>query len=155
MYFADEIRPHQGLAPSGVRVAKAELDLAGELIDRYTSTFDIGKYEDTYRDALLAVIKAKQKGNDIHVDTAEDGGDEAPPDLLEALRESVARHTHSGKSSSRSSERTRGDGKSAGKNGKTARVAARTKSELVREAKRRRVKGYSGMSKEELVTALT
>ena len=74
LYFADEIRPHQGLAPSGVRVAKAELDLAGELIDRYTSTFDIGKYEDTYRDALLGVIKAKQKGNDIHVDTADDGG---------------------------------------------------------------------------------
>lgn len=155
LYFADEIRPHQGLAPSGVRVAKAELDLAGELIDRYTSTFDIGKYEDTYRDALLGVIKAKRKGNDIHVDTADDGGDETPPDLLEALRESVARHTRSGKRSSRSSGKAHGDGKSAGKNGTTPRVGDRTKSELVREAKRRRVKGYSSMSKEELVTALT
>ena len=71
LYFADEIRPHQGLAPKGVRVAAEELEMAGELIDRYAGSFEIEKYRDTYRESLLKVIKAKQKGRDVHAGTGQ------------------------------------------------------------------------------------
>ena len=96
LYFADEIRPHKSLAPKGVRVGAEELEMAGELIDRYAGSFDIEKYRDTYRESLLKVIKAKQKGRDVHAGTELTDEEETPTDLLEALRESVAKHTRNG-----------------------------------------------------------
>ena len=87
MFFHDEIRPSDDLAPGKRKVAKAELDLATTLIKQFTGTFEPEKYEDTYRDALLAIIKAKQKGETITSAPVEE--DDQPTDLLAALRASV------------------------------------------------------------------
>ena len=88
MYFADEIRPTDGLVPSRrPRVDKRELEMAETLIERFTSSFDHSRYEDEYRERLLAVVKQKQKGEEVHAPPAEER--EAPPDMLEALRASV------------------------------------------------------------------
>lgn len=38
------------------------LDIAGMLIDKKVTTFDPSKFEDTYEDALIAMIDAKRKG---------------------------------------------------------------------------------------------
>jgi DNA end-binding protein Ku len=116
--------------------------MAGELIDRYAGSFDIEKYRDSYRESLLKLVKAKQKGRDVHTGSAEtDEGEKAPPDLLEALRESVARHSHNGK---RRTPRDTGGGK----------LSDLTKRELVERAKENGVEGYSTMTKDELVAAL-
>ena len=88
MYFADEIRPVKGIAPKGQRVDKQELEMASTLIDRFTSTFKHDKYRDEYTDKLLAVIKRKRKGEEVHADAPVEV-EEAAPDLLEALRASV------------------------------------------------------------------
>jgi DNA end-binding protein Ku len=88
MYFADEIRPVDGIAPKRQRVDGDELDMAKALIERFTSTFDHDKYEDEYRKKLLKVVKRKQKGEEIHAPAPEKDEKEAP-DLLEALRASV------------------------------------------------------------------
>ena len=88
MYFADEIRPVKGIAPKGQRVDAKELDMARALIDRFTSEFDHERYEDEYRKKLLAVVRRKAKGEEIHAAPREKKDDEAP-DLLEALRASV------------------------------------------------------------------
>src|SRR5215470_12858486 len=53
MYFADEIRDSGDAKPKGVRVEKRELELAMELIDRFTGTWKPENYKDTYRDALM------------------------------------------------------------------------------------------------------
>jgi DNA end-binding protein Ku len=88
MYFADEIRPTDGIVPSRLpRVEKRELEMAETLIERFTTSFDHSRYEDEYRKRLLAIVKRKQKGEEIHAPPEEEP--EAPPDILEALRASV------------------------------------------------------------------
>jgi DNA end-binding protein Ku len=87
MFFHDEIRPSKDLAPGKRKVPKEELELATTLIERFTGTFQPEKYEDTYRKALLAVVRAKQKGKTITA--AEPEPDEEPTDLLAALKASV------------------------------------------------------------------
>jgi DNA end-binding protein Ku len=88
MYFADEIRPTEGIVPSKrPRVDKQELEMAETLIERFTSTFQHDRYVDEYRSRLLEVVKQKQKGEEVHVEPQEKR--DAPTDILEALRASV------------------------------------------------------------------
>jgi DNA end-binding protein Ku len=87
MFFHDEIRPIDEIAPKQAKVAKAEVEMATALIDQFTGTFEPEKYEDTYRDALMAVIKAKRKGETITAAPTEE--EEEPADLLAALKASV------------------------------------------------------------------
>ncbi|HEY7795739.1 MAG TPA: Ku protein [Gaiellaceae bacterium] len=90
MFFHDEIRPLDDIAPKGAKakVAKPELDMATALIDQFSGSFEPEKYEDTYRETLVELIKAKQKGKTIEAPEPE--REEEPADLLEALRASVA-----------------------------------------------------------------
>jgi len=98
MYFADEIRSTDGIVPSRrPRVDRRELEMAETLIERFTSSFDHAKYEDEYRARLLAVVKRKRKGEEVHAQPEDEPP--APSDLLEALRASV----ESAKGSRRSS----------------------------------------------------
>jgi DNA end-binding protein Ku len=132
MFFADEIRDPGELAPKRAAVGKRELAMAAELIDRFTSSFDPGKYSDTYREALLRVVRDKRKGKEIHVEARSDEGPEL--DLLEALRQSVEAH-----------------GRRHGANGK---LGALSKAELEARARKAGIEGRSKMSKRELVEAL-
>jgi DNA end-binding protein Ku len=88
MHFADEIKPVDGIAPGNVKVDKRELDLAKELIDRFKGEFKPESYEDTYRDTLCEIIKAKRRGEEVHVDVGAEEPEE-PADLMEALRASI------------------------------------------------------------------
>jgi Ku protein len=106
MYFADEIRPSDDIAPGSVKVDKRELDMALQLIDRFSGAFKPEKYEDTYREQLLAVIDAKRKGKEVHVEPAPKA--EEPADLMEALRASLdAAKTRRTTSTSRSRTKSR------------------------------------------------
>ena len=87
MYFADEVRPAADLAPSGAKVDTRELEMATELIDRFSGKWDPEKYEDTYRETLCKIIKQKRAGKKVRVETAPEP--EEPADLMEALRASL------------------------------------------------------------------
>ncbi|HWH06503.1 MAG TPA: Ku protein [Gaiellaceae bacterium] len=87
MFFHDEVRPLDEIAPEGAKVAKAELELATALIEQFTGSFEPEKYEDTYREALCDVIRAKRKGKTVTA--AQPEAEEEPTDLLAALRASV------------------------------------------------------------------
>jgi DNA end-binding protein Ku len=88
MYFADEIRPTKGIAPSRrARVDKRELEMATALVERFTGSFDHAQYKDEYRERLLRVVKQKRAGKEIHAPAPAER--EAPSDILEALRASV------------------------------------------------------------------
>jgi DNA end-binding protein Ku len=121
MNFADEIRPTKGIAPEGVKVAKRELDLAMELIDRFRGDFDPDQYKDTYRDTLCEIIKAKQRGEAVRVEAEEEPAEE-PVDLMDALRASIDASSKARRSSAR--------------NGRPARRSARGGGQRKRQAKR-------------------
>ena len=89
MFFHDEIRPLDDIAPKGAKakVQKAELEMATALIDQFTRSFEPERYEDTYRETLVKIIRAKQKGKTIEAPEPET--EEEPADLLDALRASV------------------------------------------------------------------
>jgi DNA end-binding protein Ku len=87
LFFHDEIRPADEIAPRKTKVPKAELEMATSLIGQFKSSFEPERYEDTYREALTAVIKAKQKGKTITAAPVEE--EEEPADLLAALKASV------------------------------------------------------------------
>lgn len=119
IYFADEIRPTDGIVPERrVSVDDRELEMAQTLIDRFTTSFEHERYEDEYRERLLAIVKTKRRGEEVHAAPPEER--EAPPDLLEALRASVeaAKSARNGRSRSR-----RGSGPR-----RSRRKAARAKS---------------------------
>jgi DNA end-binding protein Ku len=142
MFFADEIWPVEDIAPDGGKVEKQELEMARQLIASFGGHFDIGKYEDTYRDALCEIIRAKQKGKKPPKPKAEP---ERPPDLMDALRASLE-----AVESGRAGGRRRRDGGRADGN-----LAELSKDELYDLAKEADIRGRADMSKEELVAALT
>ncbi|QKC85375.1 Ku protein [Mesorhizobium sp. NZP2077] len=65
-----ELRNHNEMVSEdsvfdGLTMAKYDpdlLEIAGMLIDKKVTTFDPSKFEDTYEDALIAMIDAKRKG---------------------------------------------------------------------------------------------
>jgi DNA end-binding protein Ku len=71
----------------GKAPAKAEVDMAGKLVKSNESSFDPEDFEDTYREAVLDLIKRKAKGEEIDLTEQEEPahGD----DLLAALKASL------------------------------------------------------------------
>ncbi len=142
LHFADEIRPIDEIKASRARVSKEELQMAERLIESFTAEWKPEKYKDTYRDELCAIIKAKRQGKDVHA--APDVEEEAPTDLMTALRESIERSRGGG-------ERTRRNGRRASGNGDLGDLS---KQELDERAKAAGIQGRSKMTKAELVRAL-
>jgi DNA end-binding protein Ku len=127
MYFADEIRPLDEIKPKNGKVSKEELAMAEQLIDNFSGDFKPEKYKDTYRDALCEIIKAKRKGKEVHRAPEREEG--APPDLIEALRASIA-------AAGGGNGRGRGRAARTGSNG--GRRATKAKSSRKTKAKARR-----------------
>jgi DNA end-binding protein Ku len=87
--FADEVVGADELeieAP-GRKPARKEIDMARKLIDSLHQDFDPDAYEDTYREAVLDLIKRKAK--DEKIDLAEQEEPEHGDDLAAALEASL------------------------------------------------------------------
>ena len=87
--FADEVVDPGDLeidAP-GRKPARKEVEMARKLIDSQHEDFDPAAYADTYRDAVLDLIRRKAKGEDIDLDAQ--GEPEHGDDLAAALEASL------------------------------------------------------------------
>jgi len=61
--FEQEIRSPKDLAlPTNSKIAKKELDMAVQLVEQYSTDFDITQFKDEYTDELMKIIKAKASG---------------------------------------------------------------------------------------------
>jgi DNA end-binding protein Ku len=89
LYFADEVDSPADVLPGKLpTVPKRELDMALQLVESFAGDWKPEKYKDTYTDALKAIVKRKQKGEDVHR-VQEPHEEEQAPDLMEALRRSL------------------------------------------------------------------
>ncbi|HEV3094279.1 MAG TPA: Ku protein [Solirubrobacteraceae bacterium] len=89
MRFADEIVPESQLElPRSLgRASKLEVDTAQLLIDQLDAEFEPDRYKDTYRDAVMALIERKARGEAIEPAAREPVTREA--DLLDVLKRSI------------------------------------------------------------------
>jgi DNA end-binding protein Ku len=91
MRFADEVATGDDLdlEPPKVKAPqKKEVDMAAKLVDSLHEAFDPTSYEDQYREAVLALIKAKSEGKNIEAPQEEP--EERSDDLMAALEASLA-----------------------------------------------------------------
>jgi DNA end-binding protein Ku len=89
MRFHDELVRGDELdfeAP-GKGPAKREVEMAGQLVESLHREFDPADYEDTYREAVLELIRRKAEGGDIEAPEPEP--EEETSDLLAALQASM------------------------------------------------------------------
>ena len=70
MRFHDEVveADELDIAKPSKKPTKREVEMATKLVDTLDEKFDADAYEDTYRDAVLALIKRKAKGEEIDLD---------------------------------------------------------------------------------------
>jgi DNA end-binding protein Ku len=94
MRFADEIVAPSELddvIPESVESPKKkELDMAKQLVGSLTADFEPDKFEDSYREELLALIQRKAEGEEVVAAVSEEPEPTKAPDLMAALEESLA-----------------------------------------------------------------
>jgi DNA end-binding protein Ku len=94
MRFADEVMPpselDDALPDKKPKVAKREREMAEQLIDSLSTTFEPTAYRDEYREQLLALIERKAEGKEIVAPEVEAPKETKAPDLMAALEESIA-----------------------------------------------------------------
>jgi DNA end-binding protein Ku len=111
MYFADEVRSTDDVKPKVKKgdVDKREVEMAHALIDKLYGPFKPEQYEDTYRDTLCDIIKAKRAGETIEAPEPEKP--KAAPDLMEALKASLEQADNGGKKKSSGTKGKKGKAK--------------------------------------------
>jgi DNA end-binding protein Ku len=117
MLFADEVLSPQRLdevaETSDVKTTKRELDVAKQLVDSLAGNFVPDDFRDTYREDVLALIENKAQGKAIAVAPAPEEAAAPAPDLMSALKASLA------------AVRAREDSDGVGKTGAKARKATK------------------------------
>jgi len=93
MIFADEVLPTEDLdevaEAARLKTTKRELDIAKQLVDSLAGEFDPGRYTDTYRQEVLALIERKAAGKAIAVQPEPEQLAQPAPDLMSALKASL------------------------------------------------------------------
>ncbi len=87
MFFDDEVRSTDGIVLSESKVDSKQLKMAEDLISAYTSDFEPERYQDTYRERLLAIVEQKREGKTTTA--PEPAETPTAPDLLAALTASL------------------------------------------------------------------
>jgi DNA end-binding protein Ku len=129
MVYADEVNdPYEIPDFDGldeIDISDRELAMAQQLIDSLSTGFEPGKFEDTYRSAVLDLIDRKASGQEIVAPTTTAEPDKVV-DLMSALEASVAaakqaRQRHP--TGRKAKDGTVKDGTAKGANGKSAAKA--------------------------------
>src|SRR5205085_10662486 len=75
--------------PDEVKTTDKELAIAKQLVESLAGDFEPGKYRDTYREEVLALIERKAAGEEIAIQPAPEEKPAEVPDLMSALQASL------------------------------------------------------------------
>jgi DNA end-binding protein Ku len=92
MLFADELVPPddlEELPDADVEATEREVDMARQLIESLSTTFEPGKYRDEYRERVLDLIERKAEGQEVSIQPPTEEPAKVP-DLMAALEASLA-----------------------------------------------------------------
>lgn len=90
MRFGEELVDTSDLSfPTDAGVRPQELQMATQLVENLSSSFDPSKYTDDYHDNLMKIIKAKMKGKKIEIEEPEEPEGTQVVDLMARLQESL------------------------------------------------------------------
>jgi DNA end-binding protein Ku len=109
MRFADEVRSVKGIdtaAGKTHRPKPKELNAAKAVIEELTDDWDPDRFKDHYRQRLQSVVQRKSKGKTITAPERQQTP-EVPPDLMEALEQSLAELTGDERKSRSTGNRSR------------------------------------------------
>jgi len=98
MYFADEVRSFGEIDKGqSAKIREGELDLAVRLVDELShDEFAPAQYDDEYRQRVLAAVEEKVEGREVTA-TGPEAHRAQVIDLMDALKESLARKPAPGK----------------------------------------------------------
>jgi DNA end-binding protein Ku len=118
LYYADEVRPFAEIEKGPkVEVKPGEVELARMLIDQLSATaFQPEKYRDHYRDRLQEVVDQKVAGQEVTVPEVVEPRAQVI-DLMDALKQSLARDPGRPKKAAAAESRVRTAPKRAAKHG--------------------------------------
>src|SRR5205085_8609516 len=95
MYYADEVKNIREVELPPAKIKEGELKLAQQLIDGLSNdTWQPDKYQDTYRERVLELIKKKEKGYEFKAPAPLAEGQAQVIDLMDALKKSLRRTGH-------------------------------------------------------------
>ncbi len=89
MFYASEVRSEEEFRTDTSLVVGRELDMAKLLVEALVAKFEPGKYRDTYREKLEAIIQARVEGRQV-AGAAEAPRQQKVVDIMEALQNSLA-----------------------------------------------------------------
>ncbi len=146
MRFADEVvSPDQlgEVVPQDeIEPEKRELEMAKQLISSLSTDFDAERYEDEYREKLLALIERKAKGEEVVTAPTEEPKPTKAPDLMAALEESLAAVDREdlgkgdgGKKKARTARSTAKSGSGGSRSGRSSKSGSKSKSRSQSQAK--------------------
>lgn len=93
--FAASLRSSAGLdLPGRIEAPKAQMDLALELVKKFSGEFRPEAYADTYAARLRAIIAAKAKGRTVHVRAEEAPRETEVDDIMARLKDSLSATRH-------------------------------------------------------------
>jgi DNA end-binding protein Ku len=132
MRFADEVVPPSELddvlPAEKPKVAKREVEMAKELIDSLTRSFDPTAYRDEYREQLMGLIERKAEGKEIVTPVTEEPRATEAPDLMSALEQSIAAVKAKGNGKARKPAAKKRGGKAAPKRAAASPAKSKSKS---------------------------
>lgn len=93
LYYPDEVREVGEYGnQTEVKVQKAEVELAEQFMKQLVGKFDPSKYKDEYQSRVEELVEKKAAGAEIEVERPRRKPPAKVIDLMEALKESMARH---------------------------------------------------------------
>lgn len=123
MRFASELVDASDLSfPSSEGVRPAELKMAEQLIESLTQPFEPTKYRDDYHENLMAIIKAKLKGEHIDVEEPAEPTGTDVLDLMAKLQESLKQPKKKGAAAAAPAAEEEGEAKEGGASHPPARA---------------------------------